>query len=328
MGLSGRVDKQRLSVDPNNKAWSDSTSKLGYRLLSSMGWKSGAGLGKDLDGINKHVSVKLKKDVLGVGADKCTIDNWLDNTSAFDALLESLNEGNKVEEVIVEKKEVKKEESGRNSHRSKWLRNKSVGDFDATSLDQILGVRHGAKKVVEEEKSGGVNMVEYFAKMKSTQAAVDEYDQEDGYGGGIGFGSPGLGLGCQQEETVVALVDEEETIVGDVGPIEKQKKSKKRKRDAEDKTEEGTKSSKEEREDCRKLRKVLKETKKAEKAIKKERKAAKDVKKAEKEAKKVEKEAKRAEKSSKRELKASKKAKKAEKKDASEAIEATSIKCT
>jgi hypothetical protein len=45
-------------------------------------------------------------------------------------------------------------------HRSKWLKNKSVGDFDATSLDKILGVRCEGKKVVAEETSGGFKMKE------------------------------------------------------------------------------------------------------------------------------------------------------------------------
>jgi Pin2-interacting protein X1 len=60
-------------------------------MLQKMGWSEGKGLGQNLDGMQEHIKVNFKADTLGVGADKRTVDNWMDNTSAFDALLQSLN---------------------------------------------------------------------------------------------------------------------------------------------------------------------------------------------------------------------------------------------
>ena len=60
-------------------------------MLEKMGWSEGKGLGQHEDGMREHIKVNFKADTLGVGADKRTVDNWLDNTSAFDALLQSLN---------------------------------------------------------------------------------------------------------------------------------------------------------------------------------------------------------------------------------------------
>lgn len=53
MGLSGRKDKQVIGPDPRNTRWANDTGKLGFKLLSGMGWSQGMGLGKDLDGRSK-----------------------------------------------------------------------------------------------------------------------------------------------------------------------------------------------------------------------------------------------------------------------------------
>jgi hypothetical protein len=39
---------------------------LGEKLLRSMGWESGQGLGKDGDGIREAIEVKKKEDTVGV----------------------------------------------------------------------------------------------------------------------------------------------------------------------------------------------------------------------------------------------------------------------
>ncbi|KAI8621870.1 G-patch domain-containing protein, partial [Chytriomyces sp. MP71] len=91
MGLAGPKNKQRISVDPQNRQWADDQDKMGYKMLKSMGWSSGKGLGKNEDGRAEHVKVSLKSNNLGIGADKRSIDNWMDNTFAFSSLLENLN---------------------------------------------------------------------------------------------------------------------------------------------------------------------------------------------------------------------------------------------
>jgi len=40
----------------------------GYRLLASMGWKEGEGLGASKQGIKEHIKVKKKFENWGVGA--------------------------------------------------------------------------------------------------------------------------------------------------------------------------------------------------------------------------------------------------------------------
>lgn len=113
MGLAGVKQKQRISADPNNLTWSNGKynrtnlvaflsvfsiwnvaldqSKFGFRMLMKMGWAPGKGLGVNEDGNQEHVKIRLKEDNLGLGANKKTSDNWLDNTDSFSRLLADLN---------------------------------------------------------------------------------------------------------------------------------------------------------------------------------------------------------------------------------------------
>ncbi|KAF0547682.1 G-patch-domain-containing protein [Gigaspora margarita] len=92
MGLAGPKVKQRIPVDPRNQKWSNDKTKYGYKMLSKMGWSPGKGLGLNENGSQDYVKLSHKLDNLGVGASKKTIDNWLDNSNAFDDLLKGLNQ--------------------------------------------------------------------------------------------------------------------------------------------------------------------------------------------------------------------------------------------
>ncbi|CAG8469273.1 7823_t:CDS:10, partial [Scutellospora calospora] len=67
-----------------------------------MGWSPGKGLGMNEDGSQECIKLSHKLDNLGIGVSKKTIDNWLDNSNAFDKLLKGLNQqdqANVTEEV-------------------------------------------------------------------------------------------------------------------------------------------------------------------------------------------------------------------------------------
>ncbi|KAJ3209408.1 hypothetical protein HK099_008517 [Clydaea vesicula] len=247
MGLAGTKNRQKIGLDPNNKTWADDKSKFGFKLLSKMGWEQGKGLGAKSDGISEHVKVSYKKDTLGVGADKRTIDNWLDNTSAFDALLKNLNdnlETNKTEDienvtvfekcgVAVEEKVEKLVSNGRLSHRKKWLRNKSVSNFDSKALSMILGERPTfvekqcdvketnkeelivevlEKKSLEKQDGNNIvkniNMQDYFKSMMSkkyitppleSSGTEDEVEENNL--------CRGLGLGYSEKQVLVEKIE-------------------------------------------------------------------------------------------------------------------------
>ncbi|GLI67156.1 hypothetical protein VaNZ11_011369 [Volvox africanus] len=69
-------------------------SSAGYRLLSSMGWKEGEGLGAQKQGIKEHVKVKKKHDAMGVGAveNSQNLRDWTTGMVSFDRILSNLKE--------------------------------------------------------------------------------------------------------------------------------------------------------------------------------------------------------------------------------------------
>ncbi|VVA93565.1 unnamed protein product [Arabis nemorensis] len=59
-----------------------------FRLMKSMGWEEGEGLGKDKQGIKGYVRVQNKQDTTGVGLDKP--NPWAFDTTQFDNILKKL----------------------------------------------------------------------------------------------------------------------------------------------------------------------------------------------------------------------------------------------
>ena len=59
-----------------------------FKLMKSMGWEEGEGLGKDKQGIKGYVRVTNKQDTSGVGLDKP--NPWAFDTTQFDNILKKL----------------------------------------------------------------------------------------------------------------------------------------------------------------------------------------------------------------------------------------------
>ncbi|KAJ3406187.1 hypothetical protein HDV05_006126 [Chytridiales sp. JEL 0842] len=176
MGLAGPKNKQRISVDPQNKAWAEDKSKLGYKMLKSLGWSEGKGLGKHEDGNTSHVKVQTKQNTWGIGADKKTVENWLDNALGFESLLSNLNESvaavdeskkspdesesevevnveKKVKVVKKEKKSSKKEKKDKNDMSKKEKKRKADDDGDSDSDKRKKKSKKSKKHDSEDEKS-------------------------------------------------------------------------------------------------------------------------------------------------------------------------------
>lgn len=82
--LAERKRKQRFSLNPRGKAWSEGkgfvvlfwgyvyvfvtadSNKFGQKMLEKMGWSKGKGLGAKEDGITEHIRVSYKHDSKGL----------------------------------------------------------------------------------------------------------------------------------------------------------------------------------------------------------------------------------------------------------------------
>ncbi|TPX59494.1 hypothetical protein SpCBS45565_g07727 [Spizellomyces sp. 'palustris'] len=240
MGLAGQKNKQRIGLDPQNKTWKNDQSKFGFKMLQKMGWSEGKGLGANEDGLREHVKVRLKEDNLGVGADRRSIDNWLDNNSAFDALLKGLNgsgDDSTPEPAAVEKEKPEVLETkldarpahGRLYHRKKFLRNKLVSNYDSKDLNMILGVKadqdvpsdsgtpttessDDGDAVKQQEtpllKIAATNVHDYFAQrmaaMGLAAGKVNNKDKDLEEDDRPSFGGLGLGAGIGTETSTTS----------------------------------------------------------------------------------------------------------------------------
>ncbi|CAG8615578.1 2444_t:CDS:2 [Dentiscutata erythropus] len=110
-----------------------------------MGWSPGKGLGINEDGSQECIKLSHKQDNLGVGASKKTIDNWLDNSNAFNDLLKGLNQQTQDDSKISNEPNSNTDNSDctsiRLAHRAKYLKSKKAAVQDSERLKEILGIK-------------------------------------------------------------------------------------------------------------------------------------------------------------------------------------------
>ncbi|NXE96131.1 PINX1 inhibitor, partial [Menura novaehollandiae] len=176
--------RQKWSVDPRNSAWSNDDSKFGQKMLEKMGWSKGKGLGAQEQGNPEHIRVKVKNDVLGLGATINHEDNWIAHQDDFNQLLAELNnchgQGETESSVKKQKKTFSLEEKSKSSkkrvHYMKFAKGKDLSSRTEQDLSCIFGRRQKSAKTQERNNSlshpaDGSNTVrsvltvqEYFAK--------------------------------------------------------------------------------------------------------------------------------------------------------------------
>lgn len=150
--------KQKISLDPRNKFWSDDTNKFGKRMLEKMGWESGKGLGANLDGNTNHVKVSLKNNTLGVGCSASHDDDWISHQDDFNDILANLNQDHAKDEEEEEEKEAEGEgtiksleerskKSKSRVHYKKFTRGKDLTRYGNVDLDCIMGKRSNSAPV-------------------------------------------------------------------------------------------------------------------------------------------------------------------------------------
>ncbi|KAJ8956330.1 hypothetical protein NQ318_015068 [Aromia moschata] len=242
--LAERKRKQKWSLNPRGKEWSQDVNKFGQKMLEKMGWQQGKGLGAKEDGITEHIKVSYKNDSKGMGYNVAS-DQWTEHETNFTALLESLaGTVEKRDQVKLRSLEKKSESSRVRVHYHKFTRGKDLSSFSfhAGSMKDYFkkkmptfgksnGLVVGSNGVLKREESDS----EQDARPSFSFSGKGESDSESNQYTGFGFKSEVKSGGDAKTSTFISYVN------GD-GDSPAQKK-KKKKRNAEENEESSPKRS-------------------------------------------------------------------------------------
>ena len=147
---------------------------FGMKMLTTMGWREGCGLGKNKDGIVKHLHAKKRMVGTGVGADVKNdasgknSTNWTMNTVAFDDVLRSLNRTHSAEELA----KTREEESASDSASKKEKKRK-------LTKEEKKAAKKEAKKAKKNEVGRSVVSHAGRYQKRESQKMVSNYSATD-----------------------------------------------------------------------------------------------------------------------------------------------------
>ncbi|KAJ8665106.1 hypothetical protein QAD02_006768 [Eretmocerus hayati] len=157
--LAGPRRKQKWTLNPRGKQWSEDTGKYGQKILEKMGWSSGKGLGAQEQGMVEHIRVKVKNDQVGIGFDKNRDDHWTEHQDNFNDLLKNLQgQTDMADEAVEEQEKVlsgksleeKSKLSQKRVHYKKFTRGKDVNKYSMKDLANIFGKKDLNEKTLEK----------------------------------------------------------------------------------------------------------------------------------------------------------------------------------
>ncbi|KZC10805.1 PIN2/TERF1-interacting telomerase inhibitor 1 [Dufourea novaeangliae] len=156
--------KQKWTLNPRGKQWSEDSNKFGQKMLEKMGWTIGKGLGAHEQGMTEHVRVSYKDDTAGIGFKKDHLDKaWTEHQDSFNDFLQQLQKSK--DHNVIQIEEVKSELSGKSLelksrqskarvHYNKFTRGKDVNKYSPKDLANIFGQK---ELNVEEDKEESKN---------------------------------------------------------------------------------------------------------------------------------------------------------------------------
>nr|XP_003704274.1 PREDICTED: G patch domain-containing protein 4 isoform X1 [Megachile rotundata] len=147
--LAERRQKQKWTLNPRGKHWSEDGNKFGQKMLEKMGWSNGKGLGANEQGMTEHVRVSVKNDKSGIGFKRDTVDEaWTEHQDSFNDFLQQLHTAPcdnivQIEEANAELSgkslELKSKQSRARVHYQKFTRGKDVNKYSTKDLANIFG---------------------------------------------------------------------------------------------------------------------------------------------------------------------------------------------
>lgn len=155
--LADRRQKQKWSLNPRGKWWSEDSNKFGQKMLEKMGWTKGKGLGINEQGITEYLNVPYKKDTAGIGYDE-NLDTWMEHQEKFNNFLQQLQFENENQNTIQklereedtlsgQSMELKSKKSRSRVHYKKFTRGKDINKYKPKDLANIFGQKELTSKV-------------------------------------------------------------------------------------------------------------------------------------------------------------------------------------
>ncbi|XP_058795312.1 uncharacterized protein LOC131666552 [Phymastichus coffea] len=169
--------KQKFTLNPRGKHWSEDPNKFGQKMLEKMGWSVGKGLGVNEQGMTEHVRVKVKNDQVGIGYQKDKDDHWTEHQDDFNRFLQNLQkeEGGNIEDAKNNNKilsgkslEEKSKHSQKRVHYKKFTRGKDVNKYSTKDLANIFGKKDLNESAVKEENVEEENVNDPIGSKETT----------------------------------------------------------------------------------------------------------------------------------------------------------------
>lgn len=155
-------------------------SKFGFRMLMKMGWAPGKGLGVNEDGNQEHVKIRLKEDNLGLGANKKTSDNWLDNTDSFSRLLADLNARTESASASPEpESDEQQQQDGDDNEKSTKKRKRSSSSDDDSEKSEKKKKKKDKKDKSEKKKDKKKDKKDKAEKKDKSEKKKDKKKSKD-----------------------------------------------------------------------------------------------------------------------------------------------------
>ncbi|XP_018406991.1 PREDICTED: putative uncharacterized protein DDB_G0282499 [Cyphomyrmex costatus] len=201
--LAERRQKQKWTLNPRGKLWTEDSKKYGQRMMEKMGWTKGKGLGIHEQGIPEFSSTIFKNDTTGIGYDK-NFEPWIEHQKNFEDILQQLSRNqdpdtveksvNADANINEQSTELKSKQSHARVHYKKFTRGKDVNRYKSKDLANIFGQKALVEKTqvmiekndnIREETDvrdnwygvttiNGGNMFDYF-KLKSNCNNMTNY---------------------------------------------------------------------------------------------------------------------------------------------------------
>jgi Pin2-interacting protein X1 len=176
--------KRKKKLAPSHHAptaWSKnaSASSIGFKLMSSMGWAPGKGLGTELHGEQDNIKYSLKDDFLGIGAKKEYGGGVWRGMSDVDDLCKKLDVGSG---NVTPKEEAKVDEVKEIQVRGGWKMKFQVGDTYTSSFatpNDSGADTPNESTDAEVSKSGDVATMSDVGERKVKKRKRDEKDKEE-----------------------------------------------------------------------------------------------------------------------------------------------------